>query len=86
MIFFGDPTSKGVSEDALTCVRMAIAMQRRMMSLRAKWAEMGFARPFQMRIGINTGPLTAGVIGQSRCFYRVFGDTVNVSSRESGGA
>ena len=33
------------------------------------------------KIGLHSGPLTAGLIGRSRCYYRVFGDTVNVASR-----
>ena len=33
MIFFGDPETRGVKEDALVCVRMAIAMQARMREL-----------------------------------------------------
>ena len=33
------------------------------------------------KVGLHSGPLTAGLIGQSRCYYRVFGDTVNVASR-----
>jgi adenylate cyclase len=32
------------------------------------------------KIGINSGPVTAGVIGRSRQFYRVFGDTINGAS------
>jgi adenylate cyclase len=35
----------------------------------------------QFRIGIHTGPLTAGVIGTQRMQYDVWGDTVNVASR-----
>jgi len=35
LVFFGDPETKGVKEDALACVDMAIAMQRRVAS--AKW-------------------------------------------------
>jgi len=30
-----------------------------------------------LKIGINSGPLVAGVIGSSRLFYRVFGDGIN---------
>ena len=37
--------------------------------------------PFQVRIGVNTGPLVAGVIGKSRFLYDVWGDTVNVAAR-----
>src|SRR4029079_15087137 len=33
LAFFGDPESRGVQEDAVACVRMAIAMQRRMRDL-----------------------------------------------------
>ena len=35
----------------------------------------------QLRIGIATGPLTAGVIGQKKISYDVWGNTVNVASR-----
>ena len=37
--------------------------------------------PVSAKIGLHTGPLTAGLIGHSRCYYRIFGDTVNVASR-----
>ena len=32
----------------------------------------------QVRIGIHAGPLTGGVIGRLRKFFRIFGDTVGV--------
>ncbi|XP_052060891.1 adenylate cyclase type 2-like isoform X2 [Mytilus californianus] len=36
---------------------------------------------FKLRAGINTGPVTAGVIGAKRPLYDIWGDAVNVASR-----
>jgi len=37
--------------------------------------------PWQVRIGIDVGPVVAGVIGRHKFAYDVWGDTVNVASR-----
>lgn len=38
-------------------------------------------QPFQLRIGINTGPVVAGVIGIKKFSYDLWGDAVNIASR-----
>jgi len=36
---------------------------------------------FDMRIGINTGPVVAGVVGTKKFAYDIWGDTVNIAAR-----
>ena len=80
--FFGDPETRGVKEDARTCVNMAIAMQRRMRELQSEWLDMGLERPFELRIGINTGFCTVGNFGsEDRMDYTIIGNEVNLAAR-----
>ncbi len=82
LIFFGDPESKGVREDALACVTMALAMQKRMGELAAVWRDAGIENPLRCRIGIHTGYCTVGNFGsEDRMDYTIVGGAVNLASR-----
>ena len=83
LIFFGDPETDGVKEDAIKCVNMAIAMQSRMKELENEWAEkFGLREPLQIRVGISTGYCTVGNFGsEDRLDYTVIGAQVNLASR-----
>ncbi|MBG9386551.1 adenylate/guanylate cyclase domain-containing protein [Caenimonas aquaedulcis] len=82
VIFFGDPDTRGVKEDALQCVKMALAMQRRMAELEVMWREMGSENSFQVRIGINTGLCDVGNFGSDlRMDYTIIGAEVNLAAR-----
>jgi adenylate cyclase len=82
VIFFGDPESKGVKQDALACVTMAIAMRQRMAELQSVWRDNGIEKPLKCRIGINTGFCTVGNFGsEDRMDYTIIGGGVNLASR-----
>jgi class 3 adenylate cyclase len=82
MIFFGDPESKGIGEDALACVAMAIAMRDRMVELQRYWRDSGVEKPLRCRMGIHTDYCTVGNFGSDdRMDYTIIGGGVNLASR-----
>jgi adenylate cyclase len=82
MVFFGDPESRGVKDDALACVRMALAMQQRMADLQVLWRELGSDKSFEVRMGVNTGYCDVGNFGSDlRMDYTIIGAEVNLAAR-----
>ena len=74
MVVGGIPTPG--SDRAQAVAEMAIDMLKEIQQFNAlNHAE------FNMRIGINTGPVVAGVIGLKKFIYDLWGDTVNIASR-----
>ncbi|MEM7182153.1 MAG: adenylate/guanylate cyclase domain-containing protein [Spirochaetota bacterium] len=56
------------------------------MNLMKEMKEMKNFPYWEVRLGIHTGPLVAGIIGERKFAYDVWGDTVNIASRmESSG-
>jgi adenylate cyclase len=82
MIFFGDPESHGVAEDARRCVAMAIEMLRRLDAIRGEHDDRGRSYPIRVRIGIATGYCTVGNFGsEDRLDYTICGTPVNLAQR-----
>jgi len=64
------------SDHAEVVAEMALDMQASIRRFRRDDGEV-----FSLRIGINTGPVVAGVIGINKFIYDLWGDAVNVASR-----
>jgi class 3 adenylate cyclase len=81
LIFFGDPDSQGVEQDAKNCIDMAIAMRQQMKFLRERWVKMGYA-PLHIRMGVSTGYCHVGNYGAvHRMAYTIVGRDANLAAR-----
>jgi class 3 adenylate cyclase len=74
MVVAGVPTPRSDHVEAIA--EMALDMQEALERFEA-----GAGTPFRMRMGINTGPVVAGVIGLRKFIYDLWGDAVNTASR-----
>jgi class 3 adenylate cyclase len=74
MVVGGIPTPR--ADHARRIAEMALDMQDEAARL-----SVGLARSIRLRIGLNTGPVVAGVIGRRKFSYDLWGDTVNTASR-----
>lgn len=71
--------------EAVDAVMCALRIQKFMRAHRAR-AKRANRPEWHLRIGIHTGPVVSGVIGQKRFHYDIWGDTVNLAQRmESNG-
>ena len=74
MVAAGVPSPR--SDHARALALMALDMQAAMSSV-DEVGELGL----ELRVGINSGPVVAGVIGRKRFLYDLWGDAVNTASR-----
>lgn len=79
LVLFNDPIP--IPDHALAAVRVACELRERALFLQAKF-HTRLPEPFEVGIGIHTGPATVGAIGSGRVpEYTAIGATVNLAAR-----
>jgi class 3 adenylate cyclase/tetratricopeptide (TPR) repeat protein len=79
MAVFGAPGAH--ENDAELAVRAALDMQKAALEFESI-ARAQLGAPLQIRIGVHSGPVVAGILGtQEQAAYTVIGETVNLASR-----
>ena len=72
-------------DGARKAVKTGLAMQKFMDKWNKEKVEKG-EQAWELRVGIHTGPITAGVVGKKKFAFDIWGDTVNLAARmESSG-
>jgi len=75
----------GAPEPRADHASSAMALARGMLTALAE-ASRHSPVPLELRIGLASGPVVGGIIGQRRILFDLWGDTVNIASRmESSG-